>query len=116
MPRSKKNRQTGGRVSMPIQYYDPLADVPHYYSKGDHHLNNANTAYGPYSAVSFGEPTGVGFKGFTGPNLAASPNNTKTMTGGGSVYDTIVNPATGRKVSLFTKKGRDVLENYLNAY
>ena len=114
MPRSKKNRQAGGRVLMPIQYYDPNAKVPAYYPKGDSHLNNGNTAYGVYRPVSFGEPTGSGFKGYTGPNLAPYPNSTKTQTGG-AIYNTITNPESGRKVSIFTKKGRQILENYVQA-
>ncbi len=115
MPSSKKNRQSGGRVLMPIQYFDPNAEVPHYYSKGDSHLNTGNNAYGVYRPVSYGEPTGPGFKGYTGPNLGPYPHSTKTQTGGKSVYDSIVNPETGRKVSIFTKKGRNILEQYLNA-
>lgn len=115
MPGTRKNRQTGGRVGMPIQYFDPKASVPAYYHAGHHLLKPGNTAYGPSSAVSYGEPTGFG-KGLTGPNLAPYPNSTKTQTGGSSPYDKIVNPATGRKVSLFSKKGREVLGNYLNAY
>jgi hypothetical protein len=97
---------------MPIQYFDPKATVPAYYPAGHHSLKPGNSAYGPISAVSYGEPTGHE-KAFTGPNLAPYPNSTKTQTGGSSPYNNIINPATGRKVSLFSKKGRDILGNYL---
>jgi len=32
--------------------------------------------------------------------------------GGGSIYTKIVNPSTGRKVSIYSKKGKEVLQNY----
>ena len=115
MPPSNKKKQAGGRVSMPLQYYDPTAKVPSYYATGDSHLNNGNNAYGVYQPISFGQETGSGFKGYIGPNLGPYPESTNTQTGGSAVYNSIVNPETGRKVSLFTKKGRHILEQYLYA-
>jgi len=44
-----------------------------------------------------------------------NPNET-TYLGGGSkhhIYDSIVNPATGRKVSVFGKSGQNIIQNYL---
>ena len=116
MPRSssRKNRQSGGRALMPIQYVEPNATSPKYYPSGSPQLNNGSFSGGPFVPVSFGSPTGPGFRGFTGPNMGPYPNSTATQTGGGSVYDTIVNPESGRKVSIFTKKGRGILEGYIN--
>ncbi len=115
MPRSKKNRQSGGRTLMPIQYFEPNATSPRYYPAGSPELNTANASFasGPYIPVSYGAPTGPVHPGFTGPDMGPYPNSTALQTGGGSVYDSIVNPETGRKVSIFTKKGRKILENYI---
>ena len=113
MDRSRKYKQRGG-VGLPMEYFNPNSKVTHYYPSGDHHLKLGNNAYGPQVAVSYGATT-TGSSGYTGPNMAPYPNSTATHTGGGALYDRIVNPETGRKVSLFTSKGKRVLKNYLQA-
>ena len=36
--------------------------------------------------------------------------------GGGSIYNTIVNPITGRKVNINGRLGRNILQNYINQF
>ena len=50
---------------------------------------------------------------YIGTTLNHGPFNILT-TGGGSYYSKIVNPDTGRKVSIFGKLGQKILSNYLN--
>lgn len=118
MPRYNKQKQRGGRVSMPLRYFDPDANVPAYYATGSPQLTCAPTAYGPYKAVSHGVASGPGFPRSVGPNLAPAPDASNLQTGGGytSPYDKITNPATGRRVSIYTKKGKEVLSQYVNTY
>ena len=108
---TKKNKQSGGRVLMPIQYFDPKNKVPMYYPDGAPQLKLPNNAYGETIAVSFGVPTGKAFPNSVGPNLAPYPNNSNLQTGG-SLYNKIVNPETGRKVNINGPIGRKVLKKY----
>ena len=39
---------------------------------------------------------------------------TKKMRGGNNLYSAIVNPLTGRKVSIFGKIGKNIIRNYIN--
>ena len=118
MPRNTKQKQRGGRVAMPLQYYNPDTPGPRYYPTGAPELNPGSNAYGPSVAVSHGMSSGPAFPRSIGPNLAPSPNSSNLHTGGGGVnpYDKITNPATGRKVSIHTKKGKEVLSHYVSAY
>ena len=108
-----RNSQRGGEsnatsqsVQMPMQYYDP---------------NNHSTyavkppaleasAYGKTYAVSHGMPS---CNNMVGPNLGPSPGSSGLQTGGrAELYSKIVNPATGRKVSIYSNIGKRVLRNY----
>lgn len=117
MPKFRSRSQRGGRVSMPSAYYNP-GDNTHYYPTGSSELtSHGNNAYGPHHAVSYGAPGPS--SNFTGPNYAGyspqHPHSTALQTGGSHPYDRIVNPETGRRVSIYTKKGREVLRNYAAA-
>ena len=118
MPRYKNQRQRGGRVAMPMQYYNPNAKVPAYYPTGSPELTPQANAYGPTVAVSHGVGSGNAFPNSVGPNLAPAPRSSGLHTGGAYAdpFDRITNPTTGRKVSIYSKKGKEVLSNYVNAY
>jgi len=114
--KSQRNgKQKGGRVVMPIQYFNPDAQTPAYYPRGSEILNQQyQSAYGPIDAVNTTHPNSCMTQ--MGPNLAPfSPYNevTGTQTGGNGVYDMITNPLTGRKVSIRSKLGQQVLNNYI---
>ena len=57
---------------------------------------------------------------YTGTTLNHGPFNILSTGGailsGGGYYSKIVNPKTGRKVSIFGKLGQRVLGNYLKKY
>ena len=106
---NRKN-QNGGKTLMPLRYFNPKSNVPSYYPTGSPQLETGNSAYGPNVAVSYGVPTGEGFNRMNGPNLGPFPDSTKTQTGG---YSKIVNPITGRKVSIYSKTGKNVIRTYL---
>tara|TARA_B100000575_G_scaffold294610_1_gene312166 strand:+ start:7646 stop:8056 length:411 start_codon:yes stop_codon:yes gene_type:complete len=45
-------------------------------------------------------------------STSVEPNVT-SQTGGYNAFNYIINPSTGKKVSLFGKKGKEVLKNYV---
>ena len=113
---TRKSKQKGGGVAMPIQYFDPTSTVTKYYPTGSPELANyGNNAYGVHHPVSNGMPGPV--DGFVGPNLApyesSHPHSSPLQTGGGHPYGMIVNPETGRRVSVHGKTGRRVLRRYI---
>ena len=113
---TRKSTQKGGRVAMPIQYFDPTSTLTNYYPAESPELTQfGNNAYGAHYPVSYGMPGPN--DGLVGPNLAAyeisSPHSSPLQTGGGNPYEMIVNPETGRRVSVNGKIGRRVLRNYL---
>lgn len=104
--------QTGGRVGMPAGYFN-ATDKTGYYAEGSAELSNhGNNAYGAHRAVSFGVHDGK----TAGPNLAGyaprAPHSTALQTGGEDPYSMIVNPETGRRVSIYGKTGQRVLRKY----
>ena len=103
---------------MPLQYFNPDTPGPKYYPTGAPELNPGNNAYGPTVARSFGVDSGPSFPNSVGPNLAPGPGSSGVHTGGGytNPYDKITNPTTGRKVSIHTRKGKEVLSQYVTAY
>ena len=107
-----KKSQKGGKNVLPIRYFNPNQSVPKYYPSGSPQLDTGNSAYGPNVGVSYGVSTGEGFNRMNGPNLGPYPNSTKTQTGG---FNKIVNPDTGRKVSIHSKTGKQVLKSYIRA-
>lgn len=115
--KTRKSSQRGG-VSMPIQYFDPTSTLTNYYPTGSPELTQfGNNAYGTHHPVSYGV-SGPG-ENLIGPNLApyeiSTPHSTALQTGGGNPYGMIVNPETGRRVSVNGKIGRSVLRNYLQS-
>ena len=52
----------------------------------------------------------------TGGNEPIGAGTTNTDTGITMFYSKIVNPYTGRKVSIFGKSGQRILKNYLNQF
>jgi len=46
----------------------------------------------------------------------ANPYENELEGGGYSVYNTIVNPETGRKVNIYGKKGTQILQKYLQVF
>jgi hypothetical protein len=112
---SKHRKQKGGRVSMPIQYFVPKAEVPRYYPEGAPELTQQYmSALGPINAVNTTQPNACGSE--MGPSLA--PFNpymdVSMMTGGSDMFSHIVNPLTGRKVAIRSKLGKQILGQYLN--
>ena len=115
--KSKINKQVGGDgqgsrghgYSFPIQYFG--GKLNRYFPTGSSELVPKNGAYGETVATSFGKNVpSLYSKNMVGPNLAPYPNATNLQTGG--AYDSIVNPETGRKVSIYGKTGQKVLNNY----
>ena len=45
--------------------------------------------------------------------MGPSPNHSGVQTGGASEFDKIINPKTGRKVSIYGNIGRSVIRNYI---
>ncbi len=111
---SRKYRQMTGGAYLSSEYFGKSSG--RYYPTGNQALKTGNTAYGEYIPKSYGEIRHTSYGLETGPNLAPYSHSSNTQTGGfSSQYDTIVNPETNRKVSLFSRKGKLVLKNYLNA-
>lgn len=84
--------------------------------------NNLKSAKTPQNALNQYQGTNrlgnsnldmPGVDTYVGTTLNHGPFNILT-TGGGSYYLKIVNPDTGRKVSIFGKLGQKILSNYLN--
>jgi hypothetical protein len=99
----------GGGVLLPIGYFNPT-QRQHYFPAGSPQLKPGPSAYGPTVAVDMGTRNG----NMVGPNYGATKStNLKTGGGNSNPYNTIVNPFTGRKCSLFSKKGSKVLSYYL---
>ncbi len=102
-------------VGMPIQYFNPSAKVPAYYPSGHEMLTKQYVSgLGPVNAVNTTQPNACGTE--MGPSLSAfSPyEDVSMMTGGGSVYRQIVNPLTNRKVSVSSKLGQQIINQYIN--
>ena len=101
MPRH--NKQKGGRISLPSEFFD---------KNSGRYLENpqplADSAYGQQSPVSHGMSIG---NNMIGPDLGPSPDHSGVQTGG--AFFKIINPATGKKVSIFGKIGKKVLKGYL---
>lgn len=105
MPR--RNKQRGGRgnsVHLPSEFFGKnsgrYVDTPNQVS---------HSAYGQQFAVSHG--TSIG-NNMVGPDLGPSPNHSGVQTGG--AFTKIINPATGRKVSIFGRIGKKILKGYLH--
>lgn len=112
-----KDRHSGGGAQLPIQWFKPGSQMTKYYPSGSPQLKPGASAYGPTVAVDMGHSTGNTHKGHVGPNYGPmSPKSPSSglMTGGGNPYNSIVNPFTGRKCSIFSKTGRDVLAYYVD--
>ena len=69
-----------------------------------------SSSYGSQSAVSYGVESSPGM---VGPDMGPSPGASGTQTGGANPFLKIVNPATGRKVSIHSKVGREVINGFL---
>ena len=108
-----QQRQRGGNtttqsVQQPMQYFNP--DHQSTYAIQPPRLEPS--AYGESHAVSHGMSS---CKNMVGPSLAPSPGASDLQTGGMmQLYSKIVNPMTGRKVSVTSATGRRVLQSYLN--
>jgi hypothetical protein len=119
--RRSKRQQRGGDGSMssvgyPIQWFNPGAKVPTYYPSGSEILTKEYlTAYGPIRAVNTTQANATGTE--MGPNLAPfSPYEDLSgiMTGGAQrSFQQIVNPMTGRRVSIRTKLGQQIIKQYI---
>ena len=60
-----------------------------------------------------GDGIEVAKKAFLNKSDAEVVLNNGNNRGGGIIYTNIVNPVTGKKVSIYSKKGKEVLKNYL---
>jgi len=104
---SKQNKQKGGRVTMPSEYFGN--DSGRYFQNGAPELQMANSAYGKNHPTSRGVLIA---DNLSGPDLGATRHS--GMQTGGAEFQYIVNPETGRKVSIHGKTGQKVLKNYVN--
>ena len=114
----KHKRSHKGGAQLPIQWFNPKSTMTNYYPTGSPHLRPGASAYGPTVAVDLGNRTGNNHPGMVGPNYGPMSPKSPTsglMTGGSdNPYNTIVNPFTGRKCSIFSKTGRNVLSYYVD--
>ena len=112
----KRKTQRGGHYGFPKEYYTGKS-CGNYFEDNHPNLSPKFHANGPGVAVSQGVPTGHGFDNHVGPNLDkyAYKDNCVHQHGGmhENPYLKIVNPATNRKVSIYSAKGKSVLKNYL---
>ena len=99
--------QAGGRTVMPMRYFSPN-NRAHYFTAGSPELTIGNHPYGQSHAVSHGIPIG---NNYLGPDLGVT-NHSNIQTAG-SMFNRIVNPETGRKVSIYGKIGKKVIKNYI---
>ena len=72
------NKQTGGRVVKPSEYYGGSSG--RYFPSGSPSLTPCNSAYGTTNAVSFGKISDDYTS--SGPNLGPYPGSSGKMTGG----------------------------------
>ena len=103
----KSKQQKGGRVTMPSEFYG--RDSGRYFKAGSPELQIANSAYGINQATSRGVLIG---ENLSGPDLGPTRHN--GVQTGGAEFQYIVNPETGRKVSVHGKTGQRVLKNYID--
>ena len=104
-PTSHSGIQTGGRVTMPSEYYGNKSG--RYFDNNDSKLKITDSAYGK----NFPTSRGVLIKNNTsGPELGATSHN-GIQTGG---FKYITNPESGRKVNINGKTGQKVLKNYID--
>jgi hypothetical protein len=104
--KQRKNQQGGASV-LPSEYFG--SDSGRYFPAGSTQLNITPSAYGPNIATSHGimiNPT------LSGPDLGPT-SHSGMQTGGKKTWDFIVNPETGRKVSIRSPTGKKVLAKYL---
>lgn len=78
MTKNNNTAQKGGRVSMPLQYFQ--SGLSNLYSCLPNVNLNSVTGYGPVNAVSHGVVNSDGTA--TGPNLAPFPKSSGLQTGG----------------------------------
>jgi len=109
---SKRNKsQKGGKNVLPSEYFGKNSG--RYFENNSDYLNIPDSAYGKSYPVSHGINIG---NNMVGPDLGASAQHSSVQTGGVNPFHYIVNPETGRKVSLFGKTGQKVLNNYIKKF
>jgi len=91
-PRKTKRTQKGGRAPP----HEGIAYAAAHYNDTNHQIQHSS-AYGPNGSGSLG----------------ASPGHSGQQTGGGEAFSYIINPKTGRKVSIFGKTGLQILKRYV---
>jgi hypothetical protein len=107
---NRRNRQSGGTggsgggAQMPLQYFVPDANVPRYYPAGHQMLGHNPNALPPKACYMS--------HGFEPHNPYVK--TTAIQTGGAENWQFITNPETNRKVNVHSKKGKQVVTNYLN--
>lgn len=104
-PTSSSGIQTGGRVTMPSEYFGN--DSGRYYETGSPELNISNSAYGKNVPTSRGI---IIDNNVSGPDLGPT-SSSGIQTGGAFQY--ITNPQTNRKVNINGKIGKKILNNYI---
>lgn len=120
--RTGRNRQTGGRVTLPSEYFGQNSG--RYFATGSSELNIGNSAYGVNHPTSRGTCIG---NNVAGPELGATSHSgvqtggairsdvrVTHQTGCGKEFEYITNPDTNRKVSVHSRVGKRVLKNYLS--
>ena len=120
---ARKNRQSGGRVTMPSEYFG--GNSGRYFAAGSAELNIGPSAYGVNHPTSRGTCIG---QNLNGPDLGPTrhsgiqtggfvrggiPNTVTHQQGCGRPFQFITNPETNRKVSINSRIGKRVLKNYL---
>lgn len=103
-PTSHSGIQTGGRITMPSEYFGK--DSGKYFEQGAPELTINDSAYGTNLPTSRGV---IIDKNLMGPDLGPT-SHSGIQTGG---FNKITNPATGRRVNIHGKLGQSVLKKYM---
>lgn len=120
--RRQRNRQSGGRVTLPSEYFGQNSG--RYFASGSSELKIGNSAYGVNHPTSRGTCIG---QNLNGPDLGPTSHSgvqtggfiragvrVTPQTGCGKPFEFITNPDSNRKVSIHSRIGKRVLRNYLN--
>ena len=95
-----KIKKGGARTVLPIQYFDP--SIPYYSTIDDNSMvfDSVDT-YQQVQTIN-----GCGIQPYNQPY--------NQLTGGS--FQTIINPATNRKVSVHSRLGKKIITNYLQIF
>ena len=99
-------KQSGGKTVLPSEYFFKNSGR---YTPENNVGMGVDSAYGPTFPTSRGTIIG---KNMMGPDLGVYPNPNQQT--GGSYYNKIINPMTGRRVGIKSTLGKRILQKYID--